>query len=415
MKYISSVIVLVMGMSVLGTASLMAQPKKTKVSVATQSNSNTPAVVSKDDKNGTTPQKVTTGAKKSTKTTKKTSTTATAPTVDRASIMFPTAVDVPEVVSWRREIYRALDLTKDENAPLYFPVSEKNGQVNLFTLLFQLLNQGKIPAYKVKLDGLEDFSKENRMHFKEFLDDNGIEYEIQGNTLKVESSDIPSQFVTRLNIKETTYYDQNTATFHSRVIAICPVMERVDNYDFGDIDDFASDEMSGEESDSTGAEPTMANEPLKKTAFPLFWVKLDDVASYLSQHMIMTSNYNNAAMCSMADFFDTNRYKGTIYMTTNMQNRVLQEQYANPKELAKEQNRIEKELDDFESHLWETPVDSAELARQDSIAALGKSAKKVKSSRTTKTTQKTEKTKREKTSSSSSSSAPRVSVRRQRH
>ena len=37
----------------------------------------------------------------------------------RAQISFPTAVDVPEEVVWRRDIYRELDLTKDENAGLY--------------------------------------------------------------------------------------------------------------------------------------------------------------------------------------------------------------------------------------------------------------------------------------------------------
>lgn len=422
MRHITLTIAMAIGMCTLSTASVQAQPQKTKVTVNTGTTSNAPSkptAVKNDSRVTTTTANKNTATvanRQSSKTTKKTTSNIDPPTVDRASIMFPSAVDVPEYVSWKRDIYRALDLTKDENAPLYFPVEQKNGQVNLFTLLFQLLNQGKIPAYKVKLDGLEDFSKENRMHFKEFLDDNGIEYEVQGNSIKVESSDIPSQFVTRLNIKETTYYDQNTATFHSRVTAICPVMEKVDNYDFGDMDDFGGDVSDGENvDDSTNAEPTMANEPLKKTAFPLFWVRIEDISTYLSQHMVMMSNYNNAAQCSMADFFDTNRYKGTIYMTTNMQNKVLQEQFANPKDLKKEQDRIEKEMDDFESHLWETPVDSAELARQDSIAALSKSAKKSKTTRTTKTTKAEKADKQEKSSTPKTSSSPRVSVRRQRH
>ena len=56
---------------------------------------------------------------------------------DRASLMFPTAVDVPEDPSWRRDIYRSIDLTKDENAALYYPVEPQGGQMNLFTLLFK--------------------------------------------------------------------------------------------------------------------------------------------------------------------------------------------------------------------------------------------------------------------------------------
>ena len=139
---------------------------------------------------------------------------------------------------------------------------------------------------------------------------------------------------------------------------------------------------------------------------------MEDISPYLSQHMIMTSNYNNAARCSMADFFDTNKYKGTIYMTTNMQNKILQEQYANPKDLKKEQDRIEKQLTDFEKNIWANPVDSARQARLDSIAALQKSSKKVRTPR-----QKTEKVKAEKTKSEKApaSSTPRVTARRQRH
>ena len=40
----------------------------------------------------------------------------------RAQISFPTALDIPEEVVWRRDIYRELDLTDDANAGLYFPV-----------------------------------------------------------------------------------------------------------------------------------------------------------------------------------------------------------------------------------------------------------------------------------------------------
>ena len=334
-------------------------------------------------------------------------------TVDRASIMFPTAVEVPEDVSWRRDIYRSLDLTKDENAPLYFPVQPQGDKVNLFTLLFQLLNQGKIPAYEYKLDGLEDFSKANRMHFKDMLDRQGIFYEIQGNTIQVNASDVPSEEVTAFFIKESTYYDQNTATFHSRVTAICPVLQRAD--DFGFEDDLGGmDEGAGDDA----GEEAMDAAPVQKKNNPLFWVKMDDITPYLSQHMIMTSNYNNAAQCSMADFFDTNKYKGTIYMTTNMQNRMLQQDFANEKALKKEQDRIEQQLTDFEKHLWETPVDSAAIAKRDSLAALQKGSKKVKTTKTSATkTEKTTKVKTEKASKSSGSSSggARVSARRQRH
>ena len=338
---------------------------------------------------------------------------ANAQNVSRASIMFPTAVDVPEDVSWRRDIYRELDLKKDENAALYYPVEPQEGRVNLFTLLFQLLNTGKIPAYNYETSGVENFTTANRMHFKDMLDRYNIYYEVEGNSIKVASSDIPSNQVLSYFVKESSYYDQNTSTYHSRVVALCPVLHESDEFMFG----------------SEGA-------AIKK---PMFWVKISDIEGYLSQNMLMISNVNNAAQMSMADFFATNQYKGQIYMTTNMQGKTLAEmardeaeqleQEKQPLErqdslLILQQNRIEKQMSDFEQHIWTTPVDSAELQRRDSIATAEAANKKVKKTTTSRTaarssskTEKAEKSSDKKSSSSSSSgsAAPRVSVRRERH
>ena len=345
-------------------------------------------------------------------------------TVSRASLMYPTAVSVPDDVPWRRDVYRELDLTKDENAALYYPVEARGNEMNLFTLLFRLLNTGKIPAYEYKLDGKEDFTQANRMHFKDMLERYNVFFEIDGNKINVNDADVPSAEVLSYYVKESTYYDEQTATFHSRVVALCPILHRSDDFSFD------------------------------TRKYPMFWVKIEDVEPYLSQRMIMISNLNNASRMSMADFFATNKYKGTIYMTTNMQGKSLQQEVAARQQaeaekaagvvdslalretqaMQREQNRIEKQLADFEKHIWETPVDSAELARKDSIAAAEAAAKAAKKSRRVRRASNSEEastdsasssrssrrnsaaTKKEKKEKSSSSgSASRVSVRRQRH
>ncbi len=335
---------------------------------------------------------------------------STAVGTDRASLMFPTAVDVPEDPSWRRDIYRSIDLTKDENAALYYPVEPQGGQMNLFTLLFKLLNTGKIPAYDYQLDGLENFQQSNRMHFKDMLDRQGIFYEVDGNSIKVNQADIPSADVLSYYVKESSYYDQNTATYHSRIVALCPVLHR------------AADEFAVRSYVSEDGEENEQNQNVQK--FPLFWVKYDDVKNYLSGQDVMTSNINNAARMSMDDFFSTNHYKGDIYMTTNMQNKSLQQYCATDSLLKKEQTRIEKQMTDFEEHIWSTPVDSVEQARRDSIAALnlkGKKARKAaeaSSSAARSSRRAASSSKKEKSGGSSSgggNGAPRVSVRRQRH
>lgn len=308
-------------------------------------------------------------------------------TYSRAELMFPKSVEVPAEVVWRRDIYRTIDLTEGGNAALYYPLTPQGNQINLFTLLFRLINQGKIAVYRYNTDGLENFTKENRMHFKEMLDRYNIPYEVAGNTIRVDDADIPSNEVLSYYVKESSYYDQNTATYNSRVTAICPVLHRSDEYSI---------------------------DPVK---YPLFWVKYDEISTQLASHTLMVSDLNNAAQMSMADFFDTNKYEGKIYMTTNMQGKTLQEYCPTDSLLSNEQARIEKEIKDFEEHIWHEPIDSVALAQQDSINNAKGNKKSVRASRTARRTASSvsKSSKSSSKSSGGSSSAPRVSVRRQRH
>ena len=51
----------------------------------------------------------------------------------RMQIQYPTALDMPEDVVWRRDIYREINLNDDENAGLYDPVEPQGRRLNLFT------------------------------------------------------------------------------------------------------------------------------------------------------------------------------------------------------------------------------------------------------------------------------------------
>lgn len=305
----------------------------------------------------------------------------------RAQIMFPTAASMDEDVVWRRDIYRELDLNEDANAPLYYPVEPLGSQVNLFTYIFNLMMQGRIKAYQYKLDGNESFNADDVVKPKTFLDNYHIYYEkdAQGRT-HLDNSDIPSKEVKSYYIKETTYYDQHTATFHTKVLALCPIMTRDD--DFGD----------------------------GGNKYPLFWVKYDDLAPFLSKQQIMTSNLNNAATMSIDDYFLRNQYKGKIYKTNNMLGKTLAQYCSSDSAMSKEQKKIEAELAAFEKNLW---GDQAKKDSLDSIAKLDKKnvkgVKKNRRSSSGKSSGSTVKNRRQRSSRPSSTSAARVSVRRERH
>lgn len=300
----------------------------------------------------------------------------------RARISFPTQNKMDEDVVWRRDVYRELDLKQDANAGLYYPVEPIGSQMNLFTYIFKLMMTGNIRAYEYRLDGNESFEDSARVKPMDFLKNYNIYHERVNGRVRIDNSDIPSREVTAYYIKESSYYDQNTATFHTKVIALCPIMRRQD--DFGE-----------------GATP-----------YPLFWVKYDDLAPFLAKQTIMTSNLNNAATMSVADFFTRNQYKGKIYKTNNMQGLTLSQYCESDSAMTKEQKRIEREIADFEKNMWGNQV------RKDSLDSIAKlSVKEVrKTKRVNRRTTSTVRTRRTKESSgSSSSTAPRVTVRRERH
>lgn len=307
----------------------------------------------------------------------------------RAQISFPTEAKMAEDVVWRRDVYRELDLNDDANAGLYYPTEPVGTQMNLFTYLFKLImagpRHGGIAAYSYDVNsGNERFDESLRIQPLKFLDDYHIFYERGDRGVHIDDSDIPSAEVKGYFIKESAYFDQVSATFHTKVQAICPVMYRED--DFGD----------------------------GVTKYPLFWVKYDDLAPFLSKQTIMTSNLNNAATMSLDDYFTTNAYHGKIYKTTNMLGKTLaQVAGGDTAKLSREQSRIEKEIERFEQNVW---GDKARKDSLDSIAKLDKKELKAvksknKNRRTTQTTVK--RTRR--SSSPSTSSAARVTVRRQRH
>ena len=118
-------------------------------------------------------------------TTAATTTAATRQNSDRASLQFPSSAAMPEDVVWKRDIYRQLDLMKDKNAPLYYPVEPIGKQVNLFTYLFRLIQTGRVTAYTYKLDGNESFEEKDKLAVKDMLERYGIYYEENGGKIVV--------------------------------------------------------------------------------------------------------------------------------------------------------------------------------------------------------------------------------------
>ena len=306
----------------------------------------------------------------------------------RAQISFPTAVEMPEEVVWRRDIYREISLEEDANGGLYYPVEPQGKQLNLFTYIFKLALNGYIPVYEYPTDGSDVFTDATKADMKALLDNYHIYYEEKDGKIRVDNSDIPSAMVKKYYLKESAYYDQANSSFHIKVQALCPIM---------------MDEFGGE-----------------ATQYPLFWVKYSDLEPYLNRQTVMASSMNNAATVSMDDFFTLNMYRGKIYKTNNAQGKTLLQLCGGDEaKMTAEQKRIEAELEGFKKTIFGDPAKRDSL---DSIAALKdtKADKKVKAAKNKPAATKGVKVAKQKSaktekSSGSSNSGARVSVRRQRH
>lgn len=310
-------------------------------------------------------------------------------------------------LQYMREIYRQIDLSKDQNTPLYFPEDIIDGQKNLFRTILELVVSGKVPAYEY-LDGREVFTDKYQMKVNDMLDRFGIYYTTgKGHSDRnpnyvIEEADVPTTQVLNYYIIEKWEFDKRTHRMRTRVEAICPVLNRTG--DFG-----------GE------------------AKYPMFWVKYDQLRPWLAQQYVFLTDDNNLPQYSLDDYFNLGMYDGEIYKTKNLRNQSMMQMYPDPDDLARAQDSIDNRLRNYGKDLW-VPTREEYLAqkeREEEVAkalaagdtipertvASAKESKKVttarKSTRKRGTARKTKTVKPKSTSNGPASNAER-SVRRRR-
>ncbi len=310
-------------------------------------------------------------------------------------------------LQYMREIYRQIDLSKDQNTPLYFPEDIIDGQKNLFRTILELVVSGKVPAYEY-LDGREVFTDKYQLKVNDMLDRFGIYYTTgKGHSERnpnyvIEEADVPTTQVLNYYIIEKWEFDKRTHRMRTRVEAICPVLNRTG--DFG-----------GE------------------AKYPMFWVKYDQLRPWLAQQYVFLTDDNNLPQYSLDDYFNLGMYDGEIYKTKNLRNQSMMQMYPDPDDLARAQDSIDNRLRNYGKDLW-VPTREEYLAqkeREEEVAkalaagdtipertvATAKETKKVttarKSTRKRGTARKAKTVKPKSTSNGPASNAER-SVRRRR-
>lgn len=241
-------------------------------------------------------------------------------------------------LQYMREIYRQIDLSKDQNTPLYFPEDIIDGQKNLFRTILELVVSGKVPAYEY-LDGREVFTDKYQLKVNDMLDRFGIYYTTgKGHSERnpnyvIEEADVPTTQVLNYYIIEKWEFDKRTYRMRTRVEAICPVLNRTG--DFG-----------GE------------------AKYPMFWVKYDQLRPWLAQQYVFLTDDNNLPQYSLDDYFNLGMYDGEIYKTKNLRNQSMMQMYPDPDDLARAQDSIDNRLRNYGKDLW-VPTREEYLAQKE--------------------------------------------------
>ncbi|MDE6754209.1 MAG: gliding motility protein GldN [Muribaculaceae bacterium] len=229
-------------------------------------------------------------------------------------------------IEYQRQIYRELDLTKPQNAALYFPEDIIDGKENLFRTILRLVVEGQIPAYEY-LDGREIFSDNYKVNVGDMLERFDIyAQEGKGSTERnpkfiIEEADVPVQQVLNYYIIEKWEFDRRSNSMKTKVEAICPVLTRTG--DFG-----------GE------------------ARYPMFWVKYDALRPHIASQFTFLSDDNNIERYTFDDFFTLGLYDGEIYKTRNLRNLSMAQMFPDEDDRKRAQDSIDNRLRSYGKDLW---------------------------------------------------------------
>lgn len=256
-------------------------------------------------------------------------------------------------VTWQHVVYRELDLTKEQNASLYYPQEPQDGLTNLFRVIFEGICTNRIKGYEY-MDGREIFTDKYVVKVRDVLDKFSIYYkETPGAgrdalpVYEVDEMDVPSNEVLKYYVKERWEFDQRTSKYGPRILALCPILLRSG--------DFGGDAVP----------------------YPMFWVNYEDLRPLLREHLVMSDGLNNTPRYTMEEYFALNQYDGEIYKVQNTRGMSLMQQFPDSASLDSARTSIEAQLRGFKDSIWVHQMTPEEEAAQEEEAASRRAAKRA--------------------------------------
>ena len=247
-------------------------------------------------------------------------------TLDRKPAPLP-VVRESDVV-WSRTVWRIIDLREKANQHFYYPTRKIQDRSNLFNVLLKGIEDKRITAFDASVADNEFnnpiFYNQVKLQFGDSVKRIKVTDINTGDARdSVVTSDIPTQEVKQIEIKEVWYFDKQTSTLQVRILGLCPI--RVYKKD---------------PKDSTFVRKR------------LFWVYYPEIRPLLAKNESL-NGFNGARSLSFDDLFLTRKFDGYIVKEENTYNNRSIEQYATGEYAAKESERIKNSIFNYEQDLWE--------------------------------------------------------------
>lgn len=256
-------------------------------------------------------------------------------------------------VVWARYVYRIIDMRYKQNYQLYFPTkSDDPDYRNLMKVITDAVVDG-MPIYAKDAETIKPVLKEpipkaevpNMFLIDDPMadySDDPLHYDVgQSDAMAVHYDSVtdalsfhfyPFEGLVKNQIKyliqEVVFFDKHTSRLHTKILAIAPLN---------------SDKIVTKEGPNVMA-------ALRESI--MFWIPFDALRPYMAMQYVIPSQ-NETRRITFDDFFQKHLYTSYIVGEGNMYNRYIPDYATTEAEVKKEQQRIEKELLDFEQDLWE--------------------------------------------------------------
>lgn len=268
-------------------------------------------------------------------------------------------------IVWSRIVYRVIDMRFKQNYQLYFPVLPNDAYMSLFRLMLESIvdtyNEADVPNqrrkhnayfYGVNPDDIrpvfvDSMIIKGRELSKIFKPDNGdeeddcynslIQYDTINGTYSIKEFSYMEYVRNQIKflIQEVYFFDKHTSRLHSKIIGIAPLYALRPDY-LIQMESYAAN-----------------NQPMDFFMLSILgWFSFDELRPELARHYIIPKN-NDTHRVTFDEFFGKKLYSSYLLGDSNMFNRMLLRYVTNMDDVVKEQQRIERELLEFEQDLWE--------------------------------------------------------------